>query len=243
MPERSYSFFDFDNTLYKGQSRYLILDFAIYLEEMSCFDSAELKNIKSLFSSYDQGSINRHDFGVLVVESYYRGLSELEEKKIQDQAAFYWDNIYKDAWFPYTIPLLKIINTATTSILISGSPIEIIEIINNTLGFTEIYASKGVIQDGIYTGLTEKEMATCSAKSELMEVLSKTIAFDPATSFAFGDSESDYPLLESVSPKNAYLLGAITESRKPGKSFNWNFMEQEKEILMSVTSRINTLFK
>jgi len=242
MPEDSYSFFDFDNTIYKGQSRYLILDFANFLEERSGFDSAEFKNIKSLFSSYYQGSINRHAFGILVVESYYRGLSGRNEKDIFNHALNYWDSNQADAWFPYTIPLLKMINNQTTSILVSGSPIEILEITKNALGFKEIYASKGIIQNGIYTGLTKNEMATDTSKAKLMQELSDTLSFNPATSFAFGDSESDFPLLESVDPKNAYLLGDTSIMKKPGVDNNWNFLDQENANLNNVNSRIKTLF-
>ncbi len=242
MPIDSYSFFDFDNTIYKGQSRYLILDFSIFLEERGSFSSAELENIRSLFSAYYQSSINRHDFGVLVVEAYYRGLSNIPEKEIYDQATQYWNRIQTNAWFPYTIPLLKIANNATTSILISGSPIEILEIIKKTLGFKEIYASIGIIQKGIYTGHTKQEMATYSAKAELMKQLARKFSFNPATSFAFGDSESDFPLLESVYPKNAYLLGATSDMKKPGVNNNWNLMEQDNEVLDSVNSRMNTFF-
>jgi len=243
MLEGGYSFFDFDNTLYKGRSRYLILDFAEFLDGKSCFDPVEKQKIKSLFSSYKKGFITRHDFGVLVVESYYRGLMDIEVKKIQDLAASFWGHIKTEAWFSYTIPLLKILNTATILILISGSPIEILEIINNTLSFNKIYASMGVIKNGIYTGLTWKEMATYTAKADVMESLSKTSSFDPATSFAFGDSESDYPLLNSVCPQNAYMLGAVIGDKTPGKNFGWNYLDQEEEVLNSVNSRIITLFQ
>jgi len=242
MNDDSFSFFDFDNTIYEGQSRYFILDFTNFLEERRSFDFAELENIKSLFSSYYQGSINRHDFGVLVVESYYRGLLGRNEKEIFNHALDYWDRVQAKSWFSYTIPLLEMINKATTSILVSGSPFEILEIVKNTLGFKEIYASKGIIQNGIYTGHTAQEMATYSAKAKLMVELSDTFSFNPATSFAFGDSESDFPLLESVAPDNAYLFGASANLKKQVNDNNWNLLDQENEILDHVNLRIKTLF-
>jgi HAD superfamily phosphoserine phosphatase-like hydrolase len=241
-PQLSYSFFDFDNTIYKGQSNYLILDFSTCLEANGFFDSVEFEKLKSLFSSYYQGWIDRHDFGVLVVESYYRGLSGQTEMEISNQAHQYWDRIQEDAWFPYTIPLLKLINRMTTPVMVSGSPFEVLEIIHKTLGFKELFASKGLIQDGVYTGHTEKEMATFTAKAKLMQELSEALSFEPATSFAFGDSESDFPLLMSVDPRNAYLLGATTNLKKQVVDKNWNLLINEKEILNNVNSRITTLF-
>ena len=242
IPKDSYSFFDFDNTIYKGRSCYLILDFSTYLEAIGLFDSVEFINLQSLFSSYYQGRINRHEFGVLVVESYYRGLSNLPKKEIITQARRYWVEIKDDAWFPYTIPLLKLINNTSTSILVSGSPIEVLQVIYKTLGFKKLYASKGIIQKGVYTGHTGQEMATYSAKSELMLGLSKTLSFDPGTSFAFGDSESDFPLLMSVDPRNAFLLGATANLKIQGMANSWNLPDNENEFLNKVNSRINTLF-
>lgn len=241
-PEASYSFFDFDNTIYKGQSCYLILDFSTYLEANGLFDPVEFNNLKSLFTSYHQDRINRHDFSVLVVKTYYRGLYNCSEEEINNQANQYWNDIQDDAWFPYTIPLLKLINTTTTSILVSGSPFEVLQVIYKSLGFKELHASKGIIQKGVYTGQTAQEMASYSAKSKLMLNLSNVLSFDPGTSFAFGDSESDFPLLMSVDPRNAYLLGANANRKPQGMEHNWNLLINENEILNSVNSRIRTLF-
>lgn len=240
--ETNYSFFDFDNTIYKGQSCYLLLDFSTYLEANGFFDSIEFNNLKSLFTSYHQDRINRHDFSVLVVDTYYRGLYNCSEEEINNQAIHYWNAIQDDAWFPYTIPLLKLINTRTTSILVSGSPFEVLQVIYKSLGFKELHASKGIIQNGVYTGQTEREMASYSAKSKLMLSLSEDLSFNPGTSFAFGDSESDFPLLMSVDPRNAYLLGANANLKPQGLDPDWNLLKDENEILNKVNSRIKTIF-
>ncbi len=72
--------------------------------------------------------------------------------------------------------------------------------------------------------------------------LSQVLAYDPGTSFAWGDSESDLPLHMSVNPRNAFLLGAPANLRLQGLDNNWNIPENEDEILNNVTERINTLF-
>lgn len=242
MPDGQYSFFDFDNTIYKGHSHYLILDFAIFLEGAGRFHPAELEKIRSLFSAYYDGRINRHEFGFQVVECYYHGIADIPEDIIRNSAHQFWKWMTGDAWFSYTIPLLKILGSVTAPILISGSPIEILEAIRKPLGFKDIFASKGIIQNGVYTGQTMEEIATSSAKERLMRVLAGRLSFNPSTSFAFGDSESDYPLLRSVDPANAYLIGPIQRNIKPEVDKHWNFLENEKELLDSVNSRIHRLF-
>lgn len=242
MSEKSFSFFDFDKTIYKGKSSYLILDFSFHLEKRKLFNPSEFSVIEDLFKSYHQGLISRHDFGVLVVESYYRGLSGKHENEILDEFSEYWDQVQVDAWFPYTLRLLNIINAQTTSILISGSPLEILKSLNKTLGFKEISASKGVIQAGFYTGQTELEMATSAAKEGFLKKFSDSNSINPSTSFAFGDSESDFPLLDIVDPQNAYLLGAAPELKKLVLDKNWNLLTHENEILDHVNDRVNSLF-
>jgi phosphoserine phosphatase len=218
------------------------MDFSTFLEKKGLFDPEEFSVLKTLFNSYYQGSINRHDFGVLVVESYYRGLSGQHENEILDESGKYWDHIREEAWFPYTLQLLNIVNTRTKSILVSGSPLEVLETMTKSLGFKEIYASKGVIHSGIYTGQTELEMATSIAKAGFVKNFADSIPVSPATSFAFGDSESDFPLLEFVDPQNAYLLGASPDLKKMIIDKNWNLLSQEKEILDHVNSRFRSLF-
>jgi HAD superfamily phosphoserine phosphatase-like hydrolase len=242
LPENCFSFFDFDNTLYKGQSRYLILDFSTYLEAQGVFKSQELQHLRSLLTTYHEGRINRHDFAVQVVKSYYCGLTGCLEIEIAEHACLYWNHLQAEAWFPYTHQLLNLVNKFTTTILISGSPLEVLQHAIKPLGFREIYASKGVIHTGVYTGSMEQEMATQTAKARLMGELSTRLSFNPTTSFAFGDSESDFPMLQVVDPINAYLLGAKDDLKNEVMDKNWNLLEQDTKILEHVQARINTLY-
>lgn len=242
MSEKNFVFLDFDNTLYRGESRYMILDFSTFLKTNGFFDSGEFDKFRSLFSSYHQGELDRHKFGVYAVETYYRGLCGITAKEISAQANLFWDRIRDNAWFPYTVPLLKLLKDKTTTILISGSPIEILKIISKSLGIKDLYASKGILNNGVYSGGTEQEMATSYSKAKLMKGLSVKFSFNPATSFAFGDSESDFPLLEAVDPCNAYLLGASAKLKQQVIEKNWNLLDHENEILSHVNSRIDELF-
>jgi len=242
LPENCFSFFDFDNTLYKGQSRYLILDFSTYIEKQGVFKSQELHYLHCLLTTYLEGRINRHDFAVQVVKSYYRGLTGCPEIEIAELARQYWDQLQTEAWFPYTHQLLNLVNKFTTTILISGSPLEVLHHVIKPLGIREIYASKGVIQNGVYSGSMEQEMATQSAKARSMRELSTKLSFNPTTSFAFGDSESDFPMLLAVDPINAFLLGAKESLKNKIMDNNWNLLDKDTEILEHVQARISNLF-
>jgi HAD superfamily phosphoserine phosphatase-like hydrolase len=237
----SFSFFDFDNTLYKGQSRYLILDFSAFLVAEGVIEANALNRIQEQFASYHGGRINRHEFAGLVVDSYYQSLQGHLEIEVEDFAQQYWSTLSNEAWFTYTQPLLALTRQFTSVILISGSPFEILKLIHERSGFSEIFASRGIVRAGAYTGEVELEMATRTAKERLMLELSNEIHYDPQTSFAFGDSESDFPMLEAVNPRNAYLLGTDGLLKNEALKHEWNTLAHEEDVLGHVQRRIESI--
>ena len=240
--EKSICFFDFDNTLYRGQTRYLILDFSIYLESFAAFNSQDLVHLNSLFTSYQAGNLKRFDFAIQVVLTYYHGMIGSKEKDIDHHADKFWKDLPESAWFEYTFPLVNLIKQYSIPILISGSPIEILSHARKLLGIDEVYASRGIIRDGIYTGGMELEMATQASKTQKVFELSTNLDFNPQTSFAFGDSSSDFPLLQAVDPKNAYLLIANDHQKIEVVDKNWNLLDQDITLIEHVQDRIHTLF-
>lgn len=241
MPENRYSFFDFDNTLYKGQSGYLIRDFSIYLESKRAFYTEQLSQILSLVTSYETGQITRHDFAVQIVEAYYLGLDGRTEHQIDIHAKYFWGSLTKEAWFSYTQPLLDLIKEFTIPILISGSPIEVLRHVSGKFGLYEVYASQGNIQKGEYHGGMHHELASQIAKKRLMADLVPNLKVDRGFSFAFGDSESDFPLLEAVDPQNAYLLCEDQQIKnKPGNQ-KWNYLKKNIKIVDHVRKRLIAL--
>jgi phosphoserine phosphatase len=225
------SFFDFDGTLYKGKSRYLILDFSTYLVTKDVIEPEALTQLSSLFDSYQDNKLNRNEFGVQVVQKYYQNIGGKPAIDISDHARFFWGMQPPEAWYNFTSPLLAFTGSFSSTILISGSPLEVLQYVQTALGFEKIFASKGSILDGIYTGKVEKEMATQTAKETMMREISINPGFDPSISFAFGDSESDFPLLQQVNPENAFLLGTNDFHGIAGLNENWNFLPHDMCIL------------
>jgi phosphoserine phosphatase len=149
--KKSFSFFDFDNTLYKGKNRYLILDFPEYLESKGYFRSQALKDLNGLQNTYIQGNINRDDFAISVIRTYYLGLLGQCEKIINTSAENFWETHSSQCWFEYSLPLIELMSKFTTTVLISGSPFEILRYIYKTIGIRKVYATKGIVSGGFYT--------------------------------------------------------------------------------------------
>jgi HAD superfamily phosphoserine phosphatase-like hydrolase len=238
----SYSLFDFDNTLYKGQTRYLILDFSSYLNANNIFNSIDFLRLHHSFNSYLEAQFDRTHFAIEIVQAYYHGLRGHQTKEIDDFALKYWNILNINGWFTYTDPLLDLIKKHTLPILISGSPLEVLKHSGKLSDFKSIYGSKGIVREGIYTGQMDFEMATEAAKTQMVAELVKSINIDPQFSFAFGDSVNDFPMLKAVNPKNAYLLGANDMLVKEISDKNWNCLEQDLKIIDHVQKRINLLY-
>lgn len=237
-----YSFFDLDNTLYKGKTHYLILDFSTYLEANHQFDTQDENQLRCLNRSYIEGKINRDQFAIEVVKTYYHGLRGRRTSEIDKCAIDYLGDLTDQDWYPYTDPILELLKDVTAPILISGSPVEVIKHSKKLEGFQEIYGSKGSINSEVYTGEMEFELATEQSKAKLITGFNQLHAVDPRYSFAFGDSSSDFPLLSIVDPQNAYLLGAKgIELRKSGND-QWNYLDNDLKVFKHVRKRVEFLF-
>jgi phosphoserine phosphatase len=65
---------------------------------------------------------------------------------------------------------------------------------------------------------------------------------DTEKSFAFGDSESDIPLLQAVAPKNSFLIGGDVRSRESAEQNEWNLLDHNENILDRVKARVDDVF-
>lgn len=241
---KNYCLFDFDNTLYRGRSHYLILDFPVFLEFRGLFKKQELQNLNELQNLYHQGLIDRQAFALRVIGAYYLGLAGQQASRIDLEAKQFWETTSQDVWFEYSFPLLDLMNRVTKTVLVSGSPWEVLRSVYRKLGVQEVYATQGVIENGKYTGQFREsdEMGTSLAKATLMQKMLEQSAFEPHTSFAFGDSESDFPLLNAVDPQNAYLIGTSEKLAAAAIGCGWNMIEPTSDLLAHVQSRLRQVF-
>jgi phosphoserine phosphatase len=99
----------------------------------------------------------------------------------------------------------------TKALIVSGAPLNPLHDVQEHFKFAELHATAGCIEEGVYTGRYNIELATSGAKNAFMKTLVSRIHVDPEKSFAFGDSESDIPLLEAVNPRNSFVFGEKEE--------------------------------
>ena len=239
------SFFDFDKTLYKGQRGYVIFDFPHFLEPYGLFSTEALDKLEDLLISYRNHEIDRTTFALDVIKYYYLGIKGKTVVEIEDAASEFWAIQSHKAWYSYSIDLVNLMNQHTTTILVTGSPIEPLRYIQEFFNFHEIHATTGLINEqGVFTGqfLSKDERATSQAKKIFLNKFEKRFAYASYRSFAFGDAESDIPLLEAIDPKNSFVLGEGEELLELIKKNGWQHLKHEETVMSSVQDRVDILF-
>jgi HAD superfamily hydrolase (TIGR01490 family) len=82
-------------------------------------------------------------------------------------------------------------------VVVSSSGEEIVRPIADQLGIEDVIATRMVVEDGRYTGEVEY-YAAGPTKAEAARQLAKERGYDLSASYAYSDSVSDVPLLETV---------------------------------------------
>lgn len=82
--------------------------------------------------------------------------------------------------------------------IVSAAPQEIVEPLAHALGMTGGIGTRGVVENGVYTGDLEGPFCYGDGKVEAMQALASWNSYDLAQSYAYSDSASDLPMLEAV---------------------------------------------
>ncbi len=183
-----YALFDWDNTLKTG---YTLLSWVDYLCEKGVLNSAIIPEIASLDSRYKSGDITHDAYAELACEMYARAIAGLSEATLNDLAVAYVEE-GREHFFGFVEELfLHLKENGILPIVISGAPECIIKQFRDRFAIHAIYAFAPETQDGMYTGGVRENYGF--DKERMVDMLRQT--FHRAPHMAFGDSESDLPML------------------------------------------------
>jgi HAD superfamily hydrolase (TIGR01490 family) len=115
-------------------------------------------------------------------------------------------------------------------VVVSTSGEEMVRPIAQQLGITDVIATRMVVEDGRYTG----EVAYYAAgptKAEAIRELAKERDYDLASSYAYSDSISDIPLLETVGHPTA--VNPDRGLRRAASDRGWQVLEFRHPIPLS----------
>ncbi len=115
-------------------------------------------------------------------------------------------------------------------VLVSSSGEEIVRPIGELLGIKDVIATRMVVEDGRYTGAIAFYAAGGNKVSAIRQ-LAQERAYDLAESYAYSDSISDAPLLESVGHPTA--VNADRGLRRLAAEQGWPMLEFRHPIPLS----------
>lgn len=229
---RAVTFFDIDNTLVR---EFTVFNFVDFLVAEGLFDSRAQNRVERDLAYYTLHKDYRR-FAVDVVKHYCSGLKDQMETEVE-QAGRDFLEIYKALLFPFASDLVQLMNREGKTVAISGAPREAFIPLKEFLKISDAHLLEAEIVGDHYTGRPKVNMALDEEKRAVVQTI-KGAVYNPAVSFAFGDSNHDLPILEAVS--NPFAVNPNRELRRIALDRNWPIVN-ETNILEMVRERIADL--
>ena len=208
------AFFDFDETLLDTESSRLGFK---YLWERRLISIGFLAKVMAANFFYKRHLMSDETIAAIMLKFYRR--KRLEEFQ-QGAAAFYQEHLK-----PHLAPnLLDRVaqhrQDGHVLVLISGSIRYLLEPVAKDLGFHHLLCTDlEVGSDGLLTGRAKGPLCLDSTKRVLAQKLAGKANIDLASSYAYGNHQSDLPLLESVG--HPYVVEPSEPLRNVASKKNW----------------------
>jgi HAD superfamily hydrolase (TIGR01490 family) len=114
-------------------------------------------------------------------------------------------------------------------IIVSSSGAEVVRPIGDMLGADHVVATRMVVEEGSYTGEIEY-YAYGETKAEAIRELAADNGYDLALSYAYSDSVTDVPMLESVG--HPYAVNPDRALRRHAEEHEWPILRFQTPVTM-----------
>lgn len=228
------AFFDVDNTIIRGASAFH-LGKALY--RRGFFRTRDI--ITFIFKQARYVSFGENNKDIDDVRS--RALSLMKGHSVAEVLAIgeeVYDQVLANRIYDGTKKLLEQhIHAGHQVWLVTATPSEIGDLIARRLGVTGALTTHAEEHEGFYTGRLVGEMMHGAAKANAVQELSTTQNIKLESSFAYGDSMNDVPLLNTVG--NPCAINPDARLRKHAQVIGWptrDFRGKRKVAKRSLTT-------
>ncbi|GAA1849508.1 HAD-IB family hydrolase [Myceligenerans crystallogenes] len=189
------AFFDVDNTIVRGASSFHLARAAYQRGFFKTRDLVRFGVVQARYLMFgeDREQINevRNRALELIAGRTVAELTTLGEEV--------YDTVLSLRIFPGTRRLLEEHLAAGHQVwLITATPMEIASLIARRLGATGALGTVTAHEDGFYTGRLVGDLMHGAAKADAVKGLAETEGIDLASSYAYGDSMNDLPMMHAV---------------------------------------------
>lgn len=220
--------FDIDDTIYNGGLIYRLME-AEVLDGL--LDKKYIEEVYMYKAMGEKGEIEYEDQARKVVIAWAAGFKGVAYEKVAQHAQEF---ISRDLthFYPFSKPLLSLLEKTHDRIIISNEPQFVGEGILKLLDFNDSNCTTFEIKDGVLTGNVSRFNSTqTDKKKSVREILAN---YEYTDSFAFGDSVGDIGMLEEV--ENPICINASKKLIDIARNKGWVIAQQN--TVLELTSEI-----
>ena len=229
--KRQFAVFDIDGTLIRWQLYHALGDELVRMKIISTNNYQAVRNARMLWKKRSTPDLYRqYEYTIIeVVEKALIGIKFLDLEKAYIKVI----SEYKDQAYAYTRDLITKLKAENYLIFaVSGSHHGIVAKIAEHYGFDDYSGTTYSDEDGVITGL--KDIMILDRKPEKLKELVKKHNCTWKGSIAVGDSESDIPMLETVS--NPIAFNPTQKLFKHAEIQGWKIVIERKNMIYELES-------
>ncbi len=232
MRKKKIALFDIDNTVYDGYILFLLPEYQLRKKtiQQDCFN-----NICEDFKLYKKGIVDYETTIANILIHWAKGLEGISYNTVLKQTKHFLRG-EGNKFFPFLKPIIKILQGIHETYFITGEPEFVGQIVSELYQTTGFITSELEVRDGIFTGEVKIFLAKREEKQKAIKQLLKD--HNIKDSFAFGDSEGDIEMLNSV--ENEICINPTEGLRKIAQEKGWSIAkpgEVEKIIKQKMVSK------
>lgn len=201
MKKRRLGIFDIDGTIFRWS---LFIEVVDGLVEDGIFPQKAHDEISHEYTQWLNRELHYNVYLEKVVATFFKYLKGCKFEDVKKVSRRIIEQ-KKDRVYKFSRDLIFSLKKKNyTLLVISGSPLFIVDEFAKSFGFDAWYGSRYEIKDGVFTGRDENRDSVFRKGKVLDAFLeSQKISFDLKNSVAIGDTPSDIPILERVGKKDA----------------------------------------
>lgn len=226
--------FDIDKTLVDG---FIIFPFVDMLIDQGVLNKDVSAAIKADFRAHKNKKVSYQEFADNVVAHYCQGLEGKSQREVETVGRQFLAFVRPVMLCDFSQELVNEMNRHAKTIAISGAPVEVLRPLTEYLNIAETYGLEAEVSNGTYTGRVKTNMAVRTEKERQVSSLINSGCL-VETSFAFGDSDSDVPILQAVG--NPFAVNPNQALEKIATANGWEIVNSEN-ILSRVRARLAKL--